>query len=74
MDNSTTLRLLQTMPQVLKTQKQNGMPMARPKRPDCLMQPGHGKSHKNKTARNRNKDNGRKKMEKYFIYRCGNLD
>ena len=49
--------------------------MANPnKRQDHLMQPGCGKGHNNKTVRNRNEDNGRKKMEKYFIYRCGDLD
>ena len=39
------------------------------------MQPGHGKSHKNKTAQNRNKDNGRKENGKvFYLYRCDNLD
>ena len=56
-DTSTTLRLPQTMPQVLKIQNR----MAKPnKRPECLMQPGHGKSHRNKMAWNRNKEKGRK--------------
>ena len=49
--------------------------MANPnKRPDPLMRPGCGENHKNKMVRNRNEDNEKRKMEKYFNYRCGDLD
>ena len=41
--------------------------MANPnKRPDLLTRLGHGKGHKNKMIRNKNEDNGKKNMEKYF--------
>ena len=51
-DANTTIRLPKTVPQALKGQNK----MAKlNKRPDHLMQPGHGKNHRNKMAQNRNK-------------------
>ena len=66
-DTSTTLRLPQTMPHVLRMQKQNGKTKQKTRPP--YARPRHGKSHKNKMAWNRNKENGRKENgKKYFIY------
>ena len=49
--------------------------MANPnKRLDLLTRLGHGKGHKNKMNRNKNEDNGRKNIEKYFNIRCDDLD
>ena len=45
------------------------------RRPDCLMQPGHGKSPRNKTTQNENKENGRMENETSIcLYRWVNLD
>ena len=66
-DTSTTLRLPQAMPQVLKIQKQNDKTKPKTRLPYVTWT--WGKSHRNKMAWNRNKEKGRKENgKKYFIY------
>ena len=62
-DTSTTLRLPQTIPQVLRIQKQNGKVKQKTRLPYTTWT---WKSHKNKIAWNRNKDNWRKENGKVF--------
>ena len=64
-NTTTTLRLPQTMPQVLKIQKQTGKTKQKTRLPYVIWT---SKSHKNKMAQNRNKENGKRKIEKYFVY------
>ena len=64
-DTSTTLRLPQTMPQVLRIQKQNGKAKQKTRLPYVTWT---WKKSQNKMARKRNKENEKKKMEEYFIY------
>ena len=60
------------MPQVLRTQKQNGK--AKPKTRLPYVTWTWKKSQKQDGPGTEIRIMGEKKMEKYFIYRCGNLD
>ena len=66
MDASTSLRLPQTIPQVHKTQKQNGKAKQKTRLPQCDLdiEKSHKKTRQSGTEM---RTMGEKKMEKYFF-------